>query len=247
MSDADPLQLLAVGPHPDDVELSCGGWLAAAAAQGHRVGIVDLTRGELATNGTVEGRAQEAAEAAACLGCAVRECLALPDGGVSAQDPEQLAALVGAIRRLQPGLLLAPHVEARHPDHQAAGELARKAWFFAGLRKYRPELGGPHRPARLIHYPQRQEVRPDFVVDVSRVYEQKRAAIAAHVSQFGAGEPTFVNQPLGLRAFEVRDRYWGASIGVDLGEPYLLGNPVPLSDPVGHFLEHPARPVLAVP
>jgi LmbE family N-acetylglucosaminyl deacetylase len=135
-------------------------------------------------------------------------------------------------------------VEARHPDHSETGHLVRRAVFFAGLAKYAPELGAPHRPTRLIHYPQRQEARPDFVVDITAVAARKRAAILAHGSQVGPGEATLLNHPLGTAAWEVRDRYWGASIGVELGEPYVLGGPVPLADPVAHFCAHPQTPVL---
>lgn len=241
------IDLLAIGPHPDDVELSCGGWIAAAAARGQAVAIVDLTRGELATNGTVAQRAEEAVAAAKTLGVRLRESLALPDGGLSATDGAQRDALIGAIRRHQPALLLAPWIDARHPDHAAAGQLARDAHFFAGLRKHRPDLGAPWRPTRLIHYPQRHEIRPDFVVDISAHVAAKHAAIACHVSQFGAGEPTMINRPLGLRALATRDAYWGASIGVDAGEPYLLGAPVPVADPVAHFRDHAAVPVLVPP
>lgn len=238
------IDLLAIGPHPDDVELSCGGWIAAAAARGQAVAIIDLTRGELATNGTVEERAEEAAAAAKTLGVRVRENVGLPDGGLSAVDGAQRDALVEALRRHQPALLLAPWIEARHPDHAAAGQLARQAVFFAGLRKHRPELGAPWRPTRLIHYPQRHEIRPDFVVDISAHVATKHAAIACHVTQFGPGEPTMINRPLGLRALATRDAYWGASIGVEAGEPYLLGAPVPLTDPVAHFRAHADSPVL---
>lgn len=245
MTETVPLDVLALGPHPDDVELSCGGLLAASAARGQRVGIADLTRGELSTNGTVEVRAGEAAAAAEILGAVVRENLGLPDGGLRSEHAEHIDAVVGVIRRWRPALLLAPHTAARHPDHAATGALARTAGFLAGVRKHRPDLGAPHRPGRVLWYPQRHEVRPDLVVDVTEVYGTKQAAIAAHASQLG-GRPTLLNQPLGTEAFEVRDRYWGASIGVRYGEPYLSGGPVPVRDPVSHFLTHPESPVLWV-
>lgn len=238
------IDLLALGPHPDDVELSCGGWIAGATARGQAVVIVDLTRGERATNGTIAERHAEAVAAAEALGVRVRENLGLPDGGLDAGDEVQVDALIGALRAHRPALLLAPWIEARHPDHAACGRLAQRAAFLAGLVKYRPDLGAPWRPTRLIHYPQRHEIRPDFVVDVSAHLAAKHAAIACHATQFGAGEPTLINRPLGLRAFQVRDQYWGASIGVEAGEPYLLGAPVPLADPVAHFRAHPAVPVL---
>ena len=115
--------LLAIGAHPDDVEICCGGWLLLARERGQSAVIVDMTRGELATNGTVEQRAQEAQAAAERLGLSCRENLALPDGGLRADDEDQLAAVVGALRRHRPQLLLAPCLEARHPDHTATGQL----------------------------------------------------------------------------------------------------------------------------
>ncbi len=245
-----PVHLLALGPHPDDVEFSCGGLVAAASSRGQRAVIVDLTRGERASNGTPALRAEEAARAAEVLGAA-RENLALPDGGLAAGDHEQIAAIVEVVRRLQPELALAPCVDARHPDHAAAGELARAAAFWSGVARYRPDLGAPFRPRRWLHYPQRHEARPDLVVDVSAVYDTKLAAVQCHRSQVGGDAtgreepvPTIVNQPLGRRAFVIRDQYWGASIGVEHGEPYVLGTPVPVSDPVAHFAAHPATPVI---
>jgi len=238
------IDLLAIGAHPDDVELSCGGWLALAGQRGQSAVVVDLSRGELATNGTVEVRAREAATAAEILGLSDRRNLGLPDGGIRVHDDVQVDALVAEIRALRPGLLLAPHTEARHPDHAEAGALCRRAVFLAGLRQHRPDLGGPWRPRRTLHYPQRHEVRPDLVVDISSVVEVKARAVAAHESQFGTGDPTLINRPLGLSAWDARDRYWGASIGVGHGEPYLLGAPVPVSDPIAHFTAHDDVPVL---
>lgn len=237
------VHLLAFGPHPDDVELSCGGWLALAADRGQRTVIVDLTRGELATNGTVAERAQEAADAARVLGVAARENLGLRDGGVTVDDAS-VAAVVGVLRHHRPGLVLAPWVEARHPDHAAAGALVRRACFVAGLVRYRPDLGEPWRPTRLLHYTQRHEARADLVVDITAGVERKRQAVAAHASQVGPGTPTLVNGVVGAAVWEVRDRYWGATIGVEHGEPYVLGGPVPIDDPVAHFADHPATPAL---
>lgn len=238
------LDLLVLGPHPDDAELCCGGLLALAARRGQRAGIVDLTRGEAATHGTVEVRAREAAAAAEALDLVHRSNLGLPDAGLRGDDPDQLDALVEALRRLTPSLLVAPWTEARHPDHAAAGRLAHTAVFLAGLRNHRPELGPPHRP-RLVHYPMRIEVRPDFVVDTSDVVEVKRRAVACHASQLGHGD-TLVGSTVGADAFEARDRYWGASIGVRHGEPYVLGSPVPVADPVQHFAGLPV-PALVPP
>jgi N-acetylglucosamine malate deacetylase 1 len=232
--------LLALGAHPDDVELCCGGWLALAARRGQGVRIVDLTAGELATNGNPELRAAEAAEAAEVLGVAGRENLGLPDGGLSPHDEAQVAAVVEVIRRHRPVVLLAPWAVARHPDHAAASALIARAVFFAGLPKV--PGGAPHRPLRVLAYPERHDAPADLVVDVTEVAAIKAAAIGCHRSQL-AGAPTVLTSGLGLGAFTVRDRYWGGSIGVEHGEPYVVGGPLPVSDPIAHFLAHPARPV----
>lgn len=237
--------LLAFGAHPDDVELSCGGWLALAASRGQRVVIVDLTRGELATNGSPAIRAEEAEAAGEVLGVASRENLELPDGELRADDPDQLAAVVEALRHHRPTLALAPWLEARHPDHAATGHLVERATFLAGVTRYRPDLGAPHRPVRLVFYPERREVQPSFVVDITAFADVKAQAIACHRSQFGGdGTPTLINAPLGLEAFAVRDRYWGATIGVRHGEPYKVRAPIPLPDPLAVLGEDAPPPVL---
>ncbi|MEZ4234728.1 MAG: bacillithiol biosynthesis BshC [Myxococcota bacterium] len=190
-----------------------------------------------------EVRAAEAADAASVLGLAARECLGLPDGGLRADDDAQVDAVVAVLRRLRPALLLAPHPDARHPDHAAAAHLVRRAAFFAGLVRHRPALGAPHRPQRILAYPDRQELRPDLVVDTTAGFERKLAAVRCHRSQLH-GAPTPLTDPVGIEAWTVRDRYWGASIGVRYGEPYQVVGPVPVADPVAHFAAHPAPPAL---
>ena len=138
-----------------------------------------------------------------------------------------------------------PAAVDRHPDHVAAALLAQRAAYVAGLRQFRPDLGPPFRPARVLAYPQRQEIVADVVVDVTAAYDRKLAAIRCHASQL-AGAATPLTQAVALDVFAVRDRYWGATIGVAFGEPYQLGAPVPIADPVAHFAAHPAAPVLAV-
>jgi LmbE family N-acetylglucosaminyl deacetylase len=178
------------------------------------------------------------------LGLVERRCLGLPDGGLDDRSDEQLAAVVAAIRALRPALCLVPHTSARHPDHAAAGRLGTRAAWLAGLRAFEPHLGAPHRP-RVLVYGQRHELTPEFVVDISEVHDRKWAAIRCHRSQLGQ-QGTMVGASLGLDAFEVRDRYWGASIGVSHGEPYGLGGPVPVADPVQLLGSAPA-PVLVPP
>ncbi|MEN0060726.1 MAG: bacillithiol biosynthesis deacetylase BshB1 [Myxococcota bacterium] len=231
------VDLLVFGAHPDDVELSCGGLVARSTAQGHVVHIVDLTRGELATNGTPAVRAVEAAAAAEVLGVAQRGNLGLPDGGLRGADDNQLRSLVATVRRIQPRIVLGPWAEARHPDHAAAATLVADACFWAGVRNRWPDLGPPHRLTHRWHYGQRRDPRPDFVVDITAFADTKRRAIDCYASQFRAegARQTLINDPLGVGAFEARDRYWGASIGVEHGEPYVLNGPVPVPDPVAYF------------
>lgn len=237
------LDLLAVGPHPDDVELFCGGTVATSAARGHRVGILDLTRGERASNGTVETRAREAAAAAAVLGVAVRENLGLPDAGLDpyagvdgALEGSQLLALVAAIRRLRPRILLLPHTRARHPDHAAAGTLGERAVFTAGLRSVETDAA-PFRPRRTLHYACRHGFSPRLIVDTTDAIETKRAALACYASQVAPAPgavDTMVAAPLSSAALEARDRYYGAMIGVAFGEAFTQAGPVGVHDLVDH-------------
>lgn len=247
-----PLDILAFGAHPDDVELFCGGLLAAASAAGHRVGVVDLTRGERASAGTPAERDAEARAAAEVLGLAHRECLGLPDTGIDPDDgvavagrPEsQLGRAVACLRRLRPELVVIPHTEARHPDHAAAGLLLRRAVFYANVRNFDAGTPDPpHRPRQVLVWPERVEVEPTFVVDVSAVIERKRAAIRSHRSQVerppGATEGTLVSSPQMMEYLDARDRLAGARLGVPYGEPYLLDGTIGLVDPLDHFRRNP--------
>ena len=215
--------VLAVGAHPDDVELGCGATVARLAAAGRRVGVLDLTAGEMGTRGDVETRAREARAAAAALGVVWRECLGLPDGGLSRADDRQLAALVGALRAAEPRAVLLPSEGDPHPDHAAAAELIRHASFLAGVGNYEPKRGAPRRPALLLAYPgPRQLLAPALVVDVSAAYGAKRAALAAHASQFdpAAGAATHLASGHFLAAIEGRDRACGNLAGAEFGEGF---------------------------
>lgn len=216
--------VLFVGAHPDDVELGCGATAARLAAAGRRVGILDLTAGELATRGTVETRRREAAAAARAMGAGWRSCLSLPDGGLRGEDDAQVAAVVGAIRSSTPRALFLPHFGDPHADHWAAAELGRRAAFLAGVRQFHPEAGPPHRPRLVLAYPgPRQLLAPTVVMDVAANYDAKRAALAAHASQFapGAGPATHLASGHFLAAVEGRDRASGNLIGCEFGEGFV--------------------------
>lgn len=230
--------VLTVAAHPDDAELGCGATLARLAAAGKRVGMLDLTRGEGATRGTVETREAEAAAAARALGVAWRACLALPDGGLAAHDEAQLAHVVAALRSAAPRALLLPHAEDPHPDHGATAMLLRRGVFLAGLARWRPELGAPHRPRLLLAYPgPRQLWQPDLVVDVSPSYPAKRAALAAHASQFdpAAGSLTHLASGYFLAAIEGRDRACGNTAGYEFAEGFAAIGPL-MADEIAWLL-----------
>ncbi len=227
--------VLALAPHPDDIELSAGGTVALLAAAGRSVAMVDLTRGERATRGTPELRAREAAAAAGALGVAERENLGLPDGGLSRHDPAQLEAVVEAIRRHRPRLVIAMHWNDDHPDHIEAGHLVRRAAYLAGLRNWPAPDREAARPGRVIFAMGRRPFTPSLVVDVTAHYEAKRRAVAAYASQFrrDAGDPlvTPISNPEFLARLEGRDRTYGGRVGAEFGEPFFEVGPVPVRDP----------------
>jgi len=223
-----PLDLLAIGAHPDDVDISCGGTLALAASQGYLVGILDLTRGELGTNGTPEMRAAEAAEAARILGSAGRWNAGLPDGGIRSGDPEQERLVVEWLRRLRPAILLSHYPQDRHPDHVQASLISERAWYLSGLARYKAD-GEPFRPSARFHYASRVGFHPTLVIDVTETWEKKRQAMLAHKSQVtqevpGAA-PTQLNQPDFLERIDARMRHYGGMIGVRYGEPFYSDAP----------------------
>jgi bacillithiol biosynthesis deacetylase BshB1 len=233
MTDFDVAGICA---HPDDAELVMGGTLAAEAARGRRVVLVDLTRGESGSRGTPESRAVEAAEAARILGVSQREALALPDGRLAA-TPEQADALVGAIRRLRPRVVLLQHWRQRHPDHAAASRIVYKAAFLAGLKNYRPELGAAFRPRKLCYALSTTEAgggEPSFVVDVTPFWPVKLRAIEAFASQFTPA-PSDVPLPFdGWRnAVELAARRQGQRIGVEFGEGFVVREPLRVDDVAG--------------
>jgi bacillithiol biosynthesis deacetylase BshB1 len=249
MDNMDPaLDLLAFAAHPDDAEIGCGGTLALLGRRGYRVGIVDLTRGELASRGTVDARRVEADHAARVLGLLARENLELPDGGLRC-DPAQVAAVVDCLRRRRPGLVLAPNAAARHPDHRHACELIEHACFVAALRNFAPQQP-PHQVRRLLFYGERFAFRPAFVVDVTEAYELKLEAVRCYRSQLhDPSRPeqaaTLIGAAETLELLEARDRGCGALAGVTYAEAFSLRECLLVADPVQFFSA--ARPAHAFP
>jgi bacillithiol biosynthesis deacetylase BshB1 len=238
-----PVDVLAFGPHPDDVELGCGGALALLAGRGRGVGIADLTRGEMATRGTPGTRAAEAAEAARLLGAHFRVNLDLGDGDLRTDRAAQLR-VVDVVRRARPRLVLAPWTEDRHPDHERGGRLVAEAAWYAGLAKL--ETGLPaHRPDQVVFYAAYALVTPSFLVDCSATFETKRAALRAYKSQFhdagrsgdaGTREPeTYVSSKSFWDGVEARARAYGRIANVAYAEGFVAKAPPTLADPAAAF------------
>ena len=231
MTDFD---IAAIFAHPDDAELVMGGTLALEAARGRRVAMVDLTRGESGSRGTVETRAAEAQAAARILGAAHRESLGLPDARLLPL-PEQKDVVVAALRRLRPRVVVFQHWEQRHPDHAWASRIVYDACFVAGLRNYRPDLGPAFRPFKLVYAlatTEAAEIAPSFVVDVTAFWETKMKAVQAFVSQFtpAAGETVSLPFERFRENAELAARRQGARIGVLYGEAFVTREPIVVDD-----------------
>lgn len=223
-----PVDVLVFGPHADDLEIGLGGVIARHAAAGHRVGLCDLTRAELSSNGTPEQRLVEAAEAAAVLGAAWRENLGWPDGGIDG-TAEQVRSAADLIRRARPRVMAIPYWNDRHPDHEAASRVLKQAAFKAALRRYETAHES-WQPDWLCHYFINDGARPSFVVDVSATYAKKRAALDCYRSQFdrpgGGSIGTRLNAPTFRQLIESRDAQFGALAGVAFAEGLVVREPV---------------------
>jgi N-acetylglucosamine malate deacetylase 1 len=229
------LDLLAVAPHPDDVELTCGGTVLKMAEAGYRTGILDLTQGETGTRGTPEIRAREAARAAKILGVKIRRNAGLPDAHLRVCD-EQKAVIAEIIRELQPRTVILPYWEGRHPDHYTAATLAYEACFVAGLKNY-PAAGDPFRPFKIIYAAAYSTVTPTFAVDITKQYERRRRAILAYSSQFTPARRSR-NPKVFLPLDELEDRmnfvarHYGRMIGVQYAEGFVVKEVVGIDDVV---------------
>jgi bacillithiol biosynthesis deacetylase BshB1 len=223
------IDLLVFGPHPDDLEIGLGGTIARHTAAGLRVGLCDLTAGEMGSNGTVEERLAEAESARHVLRAEFRENLHWADRRIG-KDPHQLDHAVAFIRRHRPRVVAVPYWSDRHPDHGAASELLTEAVFNTGLRRY-PAEGDAWKVDWVCYYFINGRATPSFVVDVSDFYEQKGLALDCHVSQFrppGAegGVPTRLNAPVFRQMIESRDAEFGAMAGVRWAEGVVVREPI---------------------
>ncbi|MFP6583413.1 MAG: bacillithiol biosynthesis deacetylase BshB1 [Candidatus Hydrogenedentota bacterium] len=224
------VDVLAIGAHPDDVELGVGGTLLRLAEDGYRVGILDLTLGELSSRGTIEERMKEAQDASERLQVSIRHNAELPDGGLQ-NTPEQRLEVIPFIRMLKPKILLLHRKNDRHPDHRIASELARDANFFAGVSSIVTEEA-PYRADHVYYYNPYtdDQTPPQVVMDISPVFAQKMDALSAYHSQFHnpnyAGAETLVASESFWAGIEKRAAYWGNRIGVEYGEPLYREGPM---------------------
>lgn len=222
------LDILAFGAHPDDVELGCGGTLLGAVAEGKKVGVIDLTKGELGTRGTVEQRLNEAQLASKILGLTIRQNLGMADG-FFANDHAHQMLIVASIRHFQPSIIFVNAPEDRHPDHGRASQLVEHAAFLAGLTKIETTHNGiaqdAWRPTQVFHYIQSRNLIPSFVVDISAHMDKKMESILAHSSQFydpNSKEPeTFISGTAFLEFVKGRAKELGQQIGVQYAEGFI--------------------------
>lgn len=231
------VDILAIGVHPDDVELSCAGTLLKHMAAGYTAGIIDLTQGELGTRGSAELRLREAEKAAQVLGVKFRENLGMADG-FFVNDRLHQYKLIEKIRQYRPKIVLCNAVRDRHSDHGRAAELVRDSCFYSGLRKietaYNHEVQEPWRPTAVYHYIQDRALEPDVIVDVTPFVEKKMEAIRAFNSQFykpGSEEP---ETPISTKDFfdvvTAKMRVWGRTIGVEFGEGFTTERIIGVDD-----------------
>jgi len=232
--------ILAIGIHPDDVELSASGTLLRHAALGYSFGLLDLSLGELGTRGSPELRRAEATEAARILGAAFREQLDLPDG-LFVHSPENMLKIVRSIRACQPKIVLCNAPDDRHPDHGRAAKLVADACFYSGLTKIETtdDAGVPQpawRPKAVYHYIQDKQLEPDFVVDITPYFEQKMQAILAFRSQFydpnkpDEGPQTPISGRDFLDFMEAKARVFGRPAQVKYAEGFICGRTPAVGD-----------------
>ena len=222
------IDILAIGAHPDDVELGCSGTIAKEIAEGKKVGIIDLTRGELGTRGTAEIRDSEAKSAADILGVSFRENLNFKDG-FFINDLNHQLKLIEVIRKYKPSIILCNAIDDRHIDHPKGAKLVVDSCFLSGLKKINTISDGvnqePWRPKNIYHYIQWKSLTPDFVVDISECFETKIKAVKAFKSQFYDGNQSVHDTPISTKNFldsiEYRAKDLGRLTSVDYAEGFI--------------------------
>ncbi|WP_082393714.1 bacillithiol biosynthesis deacetylase BshB1 [Bacillus sp. JCM 19034] len=225
----EKLDLLAFGAHPDDIEIGMGGTLAKYADAGVRVGICNLTKAELSSNGTTQLRQEEAALASKKLGVCKRIQLDIRDRGLKYITEQQLSEIVSIIRRYQPDILFAPFEVDRHPDHGECSRIIKEAYFNAGIHRYQcSEKRNAYRPSNLFYYFINGYEHPDFVIDISEYIEIKREALQSYKSQFSMNRQS-VHTPLTndyINTVEAKDQLFGKEVGVKAAEGFKTSKPL---------------------
>jgi N-acetylglucosamine malate deacetylase 1 len=229
------LDVIVFAAHPDDAELSMGGTIAKLTANELKVGIIDLTRGELSSRGTVESREKEAEQAASIMNITLRENLQLPDGGIE-RNNENLMQIVAIIRKYKPKIVFAPYFNDRHPDHIDTSLLIKEAVFASGLIKIVTRKNDiqqePYRPKKIFYYMQTYTFEPSFIVDISGFFSIKMEAIKSYSTQFfdpASNEPqTFISRPEFLNYIESRSVFYGFQVGKQYGEPFYCEEKIEL-------------------
>jgi len=231
------VDILAIGAHPDDVEMICGGTIAKMVDRGYTAAIIDMTRGEMGTRGTPEVRAAEAQAAAEVLGVTERVNLGLPDGRM-VNDEAARIKVVEQIRRLRPKLVLSHYWEDLHPDHAATGHIVKDTMYPAGFANY-PAVGEPFRPNEYLFFMAHFPFEPSFIVDVAGYWEKKVQSVQCYRSQLHDatvdGLETLIAEPTFLKRLEGRARNYGNMIYREFGEPFIVRRPVPVEDPIAMY------------
>lgn len=226
------VDLLAFGAHPDDVEIGAGGTLIKHRLAGYEIGIIDLTAGEMGSNGTPEIRRKEAMAASEVLGAEFRHCLELPDTKIS-RNEEAIKAIVAEIRAARPKIILAPYWKDRHPDHVKTSKLITESCFKAGLKKFKAK-GAPYRPQAVVYYFLAEVDDADFIVDISNEYEIKIEALLNHTSQVSYDPEhdfqTILNDSSFLDKLDARFRYLGSLVDSQYGEGFKYKKTIQVSD-----------------
>ena len=223
------IDVLAIAAHPDDVEITCSGLLIRMADQGYKTGVLDLSRGEMGSKGTAEIRAEEAAAASKIMNLSVRDNAELPDARLALTDNSR-EVVATLLRKLRPALVILPTNGQRHPDHNAAAEIAYAAIFAAGLKKF-PIAGELHLPEKILYATSFQQQTPSFYVDISAQIDRKLEAVTAYQSQFSEGNSTRLSAELESRIL-CSARYYGSQCEVEYAEPYWIKETQRIDDPI---------------
>ena len=229
------LDILIFAAHPDDAELGMGGTISKLVSLGKSVGIIDFTEAELSSNGTIESRREETANASKILNISIRENLKIADGKVKVSD-ESVNLVISLLRKYKPKIVFAPYFNDRHPDHIGASKIVKEAVFFSGLLKIETKLDGEiqkiHRPEKLYYYMQTCEFTPSFVVDITEHFDTKMKSVRAYKSQFynpnEKGELTFISDPKFIKYLEARAQHFGFQIRKEYGEPFFCEETIEL-------------------